>query len=92
MAILLTDRSTGGADNAADNAVSVSVQLADLPGGGLSPEKEYEVRDLWKHDEVATPGVVAGGAVTLTVPPRGSVFYKLTPKYRDCCGFTKAPE
>lgn len=57
-------------------APPTSVALADVPG--LDGEAaSFAVRDAFAHADL--PDVAAGGALSLTAPPRGGVFIILTP-------------
>ena len=70
--VLLANRGSGK-----DPAVSVTVDLSELPGG-LTATGEYTVRDLWKHAEAA--GALSGGKLTMKAAAQGSVFYRVEPK------------
>ena len=70
VAVLLANRGSSQ-----DPAVSVTVDLSELPG--LKSSEAYRVRDLWKHQPA--DGVLRGGKLMLKAASQGSEFFVISP-------------
>jgi len=56
--------------NVSESNLTLRYEWKDLGLAG----KEYKLRDLWEHNDLAPTG-----AMTVTLPPHGSVLYRVSP-------------